>query len=537
MLEINGNGAGAGSNGFRITAGGSSLRGFIINRFGQSGIELSGSSGSTVRACYLGTDASGAAGAPNGRGILIANSSNNTIGGAAAGTGNLIAYNSGPGVSVTGGTGNLISRNSIYANTGLGIDLAPGGVTVNDSVDADAGPNDLFNYPILTTAVISGSNLMLSGYARPGSIVEVFVAESDPTGFGEGKTYLFTATEGGGLDSDAGTGNYGPGAINGLSQGTDTTNRFIFTVPLPGGVSAGTVMTTTATDGSNNTSEFSGNVTVQSSQYRPDAMIKLSTEADAAYLTDNTYEAVATVQLKSRGVLSGSTAAYTVKFQNDGNLSDTLVITGTGTGSGFTVQYLDETATDRTAAVTGAGYSINGLAVGGSKIWTLNITPAGNPTPVVGGTSYNVIVTTTSSGDGTKTDQLKAITTSTSATLTFLKSANKASYNPGEEITYTMTATSMAGLTDASNIVISDPIPANTGFKFGGAIFNAGTSTLTSSISYSNNNGTTWVYTPVSGGCAAPAGYDYCVTNVKWTMSGAMPSGTNFSSGLVVRVK
>jgi len=100
-----------------------------------------------------------------------------------------------------------------------------------------------------------------------------------------------------------------------------------------------------------------------------------------------------------------------------------------------------------------------------------------------------------------------------------------------------MTATSMAGLTDASNIVISDPIPANTGFKFGGAIFNAGTSTLTSSISYSNNNGTTWVYTPVSGGCAAPAGYDYCVTNVKWTMSGAMPSGTNFSSGLVVRVK
>jgi len=66
MLEINGNGAGAGSNGFRITAGGSSLRGFIINRFGQSGIELSGSSGSTVRACYLGTDASGAAGARTG---------------------------------------------------------------------------------------------------------------------------------------------------------------------------------------------------------------------------------------------------------------------------------------------------------------------------------------------------------------------------------------------------------------------------------------------------------------------------------------
>jgi len=164
---------------------------------------------------------------------------------------------------VTGGTGNLISRNSIYANTGLGIDLAPGGVTVNDSVDADAGPNDLFNYPVLTTAVISGSNLMLSGYARPGSIVEVFVAESDPTGFGEGKTYLFTATEGGGLDSDAGTGNYGPGAINGLSQGTDTTNRFIFTVPLPGGVSAGTVMTTTATDG------FEQHLGVQRQRHRP----------------------------------------------------------------------------------------------------------------------------------------------------------------------------------------------------------------------------------------------------------------------------
>ena len=88
---------------------------------------------------------------------------------------------------------------------------------------------------------------------------------------------------------------------------------------------------------------------------QPDAMIKLSSEADAAYLTDNLYEATASVQSKSQTVNLGTAATYILKFQNDGTSTDNLVITGTGNGAGYTVQYLDNNSVDRTAAVTGAG--------------------------------------------------------------------------------------------------------------------------------------------------------------------------------------
>ena len=55
---------------------------------------------------------------------------------------------------------------------------------------------------------------------------------------------------------------------------------------------------------------------------------------------------------------------------------------------------------------------------------------------------------------------------------------------------------------------------------------------------YSNNNGTTWVYTPVSGGGGAPAGYDGNVTNWQIPMTGTMnANGANFTINYKVRVK
>jgi hypothetical protein len=44
-------------------------------------------------------------------------------------------------------------------------------------------------------------------------------------------------------------------------------------------------------------------------------------------------------------------------------------------------------------------------------------------------------------------------------------------------------------------------------------------------------------YTPGTGACTAPAGYDYCVTHVRWTMAGTMPTGKSFTVGMTVRVK
>jgi uncharacterized repeat protein (TIGR01451 family) len=161
--------------------------------------------------------------------------------------------------------------------------------------DADTGPNNLLNYPIVESAIISGGNLILRGWARPGSVIEFFIAAPDASGgFGSGKTYLTTLTEGSGADADATSSTYGPAAINGILQGTDTTNRFMFTIALPAGVAIGTVLTATATL-SGNTSEFSGNATVVGS---PNLFILKS--ADKA------------------GANPGEVITYTVQVKNDG---------------------------------------------------------------------------------------------------------------------------------------------------------------------------------------------------------------------------
>jgi hypothetical protein len=185
----------------------------------------------------------------------------------------LVTGNAGPGIVVIQATGVQITQNSFSSNGGLSIDLdprvvdpnslnTPQGVTINDNGDADTGPNGLRNYPVIANAVLVSGELTFGGYARPGSNIELYIAQTDPSGFGEGLTYLGTYTEGSAADLDATTGTYGPGAINGVAQGTDNTNRFSFRITAPG-VSLGTTLTATATIGGE-TSEFSGNVVVTS---------------------------------------------------------------------------------------------------------------------------------------------------------------------------------------------------------------------------------------------------------------------------------
>jgi hypothetical protein len=184
---------------------------------------------------------------------------------------NLVRDNAGPGIIVMQSTGVQVTQNSFSSNGGLSIDLdpraldpntmgPPQGVTLNDNGDGDTGPNNLRNYPVIVNAVLVGSELTYSGFARPGSAIELYIAQADPTGFGEGLTYLGTYVEGSGADLDTTTGTYGPANINGRAQGTDTTNRFSFRITAPG-VSIGTTLSSTATLGGE-TSEFGGNVVV-----------------------------------------------------------------------------------------------------------------------------------------------------------------------------------------------------------------------------------------------------------------------------------
>ncbi len=100
---------------------------------------------------------------------------------------------------------------------------------------------------------------------------------------------------------------------------------------------------------------------------------------------------------------------------------------------------------------------------------------------------------------------------------------------PGTDLVYTVVYTNTGGQ-PARNFVMIDPNPQNIDplervfhnldFKVGSITSNPGTTGLTATIEYSNDGGTTWTYTPVSGGGGAPAGYDRSVTNIRWTFTG-----------------
>jgi len=218
----------------------------LISGNGGSGAHLLGTPAATfnnvVQGNLIGTDSAGATALANAlHGVLITAAANNIVGGTAAGAGNLITGNGGAGVSIVQNTaiGNRVSGNSITANGGLGIDLGGAGVTPNDANDGDTGPNNLQNFPVLSSAVITGSMVSVQGTinstANTVFRIEFFSGSAcDASGNGEGQVYLgFTEVT------------------------TDAGGNAVFSVDLPGGLVFGQVVTATATDPAGNTSEFS----------------------------------------------------------------------------------------------------------------------------------------------------------------------------------------------------------------------------------------------------------------------------------------
>ena len=86
-----------------------------------------------------------------------------------------------------------IRRNTIFSNTGLGIDLGGDGVTQNDPGDGDTIPNALQNFPIITSVTGDSSQTTITGTlnSTPNSTFFLdFYSSStcDPSGNGEGAT-------------------------------------------------------------------------------------------------------------------------------------------------------------------------------------------------------------------------------------------------------------------------------------------------------------------------------------------------------------
>jgi uncharacterized repeat protein (TIGR01451 family) len=103
---------------------------------------------------------------------------------------------------------------------------------------------------------------------------------------------------------------------------------------------------------------------------------------------------------------------------------------------------------------------------------------------------------------------------------------------PGTDLVYTISFSNI-GAGPGYSFVINDPIPTNTDFKLGSVTTSLGTTGLTSTVAYSNNGGSTWTYTPVSGTDGAPTGYDRSVTHVRWSFAAGLSQTSPNNSGSV----
>ena len=115
MIEIDGSGlTGTGNNGLVISAGNSTIQGLSIVGFSNAAIELTTGNDNLIQGNYLGVAPSGTHAIPNGQGLSLLGSSNNTIGNGGGGVGNVISGNTGNGILIqSSATDNLISGNFI----------------------------------------------------------------------------------------------------------------------------------------------------------------------------------------------------------------------------------------------------------------------------------------------------------------------------------------------------------------------------------------------------------------------------------------
>jgi hypothetical protein len=210
----------------------------IANNRGN-GISIGGDT-NTVMGNTIGVDFSGQLALGNySSGVNISSGRGNIIGSATPGAGNIIRFSYSTGVTLSGSATNTQVRGNILGdNRRLAIDLGGDGPTSNHTGTTN-GPNGLQNYPVITSAVIQGGTVQISGTldsAPSASFTLDFYAASGPTllGLVQAQVYL------------GATGVF-----------TDPSGHCGFSVALPANLSPWWQLSATATDASGNTSELS----------------------------------------------------------------------------------------------------------------------------------------------------------------------------------------------------------------------------------------------------------------------------------------
>ncbi len=178
----------------------------LISGNQDDGLMIYDTTGNAVSGNLIGTKSDGTSALGNaGNGVTLIRASSNLVGGETPASANTIAFNAKDGVAVRDSTnstdssvGNRILSNSIFTNGGLGIDLLGPGEdydtnvsATNDLVDADLGPNDLQNSPVVSSARASRRATTIKGTlnSTPNTVfvVQLF---ANPLGDAEGKTFL-----------------------------------------------------------------------------------------------------------------------------------------------------------------------------------------------------------------------------------------------------------------------------------------------------------------------------------------------------------
>jgi uncharacterized repeat protein (TIGR01451 family)/CSLREA domain-containing protein len=307
--------------------------------------------GNVIQHNIIGLASNGSALGNGNSGVEIKNAEQNRV------YSNTIAYNSYQGVEVNeltaaddictkGGSSsgcivsNTISANSIYSNTGLGIDLTAnsgGGVTPNGS--GPNGANRLQNYPVISTVLTTTNALYISGVLT-GAANSSFTAEffaspvCDPAGNGEGQSFLI---------SDTITTNSSGNAV------------FALTTPRP----AFTQVTATATDSGGNTSEFSNCVGV-SGGLDTTAILHLDKQVETGSSPARPGESITyTITVSNSG--NGDAVGVVVRDDLPAGLSGNSLLTTPTLTAGHSISYtLSATIlnipTNYTATITNSAY-------------------------------------------------------------------------------------------------------------------------------------------------------------------------------------
>lgn len=189
---------------------------------------------------------------------------------------------------------------------------------------------------------------------------------------------------------------------------------------------------------------------------------------------------------------SETTSYVLLTSQRTGRLT-TLSLTGTGVTQGGNLDsaQLANLGAGEDALVT-VTYSVDDAPAGSLDTLVFRAFAIGSPTTI---------------------DSSLHVVTLVGPNMTVVKSVNPGGTpTPGTDLTYTLTLTN-AGSEKAANVVHVDSLPVEVGFKVG-SVSTTLPGDMTGTVSYSSD-GTTWTYGPVSAGCGAPAGYDYCVRYIR----------------------